>query len=189
VVEAFRHLLASQAANFTRRGYPPGYMISTAVLAAAVENVDIAAHMSALRHANVARFSQRLEQGIAGQMRTDTEITALVRFIGAVIQGMAPIPPPSTTSRQWRSPKSSARAFDKSSGCEEQPVAPLADAQVCNDRERPILVMLIEAGDGQRMSRPGSATTPMVSMALAVKLSSMMSSMGMTFTSLKSGLV
>jgi AcrR family transcriptional regulator len=90
VVDAFRHLLASQAENFTRPGYPPGCMISTAVLTAAVENVDVAAHMSQLREANVGRFSRRLEQGIAvGQLRPDTDVTAVARFIGAIIQGMA----------------------------------------------------------------------------------------------------
>ena len=65
-------------------------MVSTAVLTAAVENVDVAAYMSELREANVARFSQRLERGIAaGQLRADTDVTALARFIGAIIQGMA----------------------------------------------------------------------------------------------------
>ncbi|GLQ57129.1 TetR family transcriptional regulator [Devosia nitrariae] len=90
VVEGVRQLLESQAETFTRPGYPPGCMISTAVLTAAVENVDIAAHMSRLREANVARFAERLQRGIAeGQLRPDTHTTALARFIGAVIQGMA----------------------------------------------------------------------------------------------------
>jgi AcrR family transcriptional regulator len=90
VVEGFRQLLETQAQTFTRPGYPPGCMISTAVLTAAVENVDVAAHMSRLREANVGRFDARLERGIAeGQLRPDTDTTALARFIGAIIQGMA----------------------------------------------------------------------------------------------------
>ena len=90
VIESFARLLESQAATFTRPGYPPGCMISTAVLTAAVENVDVAAHMSRLREANVGRFVERLERGIAhGQQRPDVDTTALARFIGAIIQGMA----------------------------------------------------------------------------------------------------
>ena len=90
VVEAFRQLLGAQAANFTRPGYPPGCMISTAVLTAAAENVDVAAHLSRLRETNVALFSQKLKNGVAaGQLRADTDVVALARFIGAIIQGMA----------------------------------------------------------------------------------------------------
>lgn len=90
VIESFAHLLESQAETFTRPGYPPGCMISTAVLTAAVENIDVAAHMSRLREANVGRFVERLERGIAqGQLRPDVDTTALARFIGAIIQGMA----------------------------------------------------------------------------------------------------
>lgn len=90
VVEAFDRLLSQQAASFTRPDFPPGCMISTAVLTAAVENIDVAAHMSQLREANILRFSQRLERGIAdGQLRAGTEVTALARFVSAIIQGMA----------------------------------------------------------------------------------------------------
>jgi AcrR family transcriptional regulator len=90
VIEAFRQMLGAQAANFTRPGYPPGCMISTAVLTAAVENVDVAAHVSRLREANVALFSRKLESGVAaGQLRADTDVVALARFIGAIVQGMA----------------------------------------------------------------------------------------------------
>ena len=90
VVEAFRQMLREQAATFTKPGYPPGCMISTAVLTAAVENVDVAAHVSRLREANVALFSQKLRDGVAaGQLRPDTDVVALARFIGAIIQGMA----------------------------------------------------------------------------------------------------
>ena len=90
VVEAFRRMLREQAATFTKPGYPPGCMISTAVLTAAVENVDVAAHVSRLREANVALFSQKLRDGVAaGQLRPDTDVVALARFIGAIIQGMA----------------------------------------------------------------------------------------------------
>lgn len=90
VVDAFRTLLEDTAVNFTRPGYPPGCMISTAVLTAAVENIDVAAHMSQLREANVGRFVERLRRAISeGQLRPDADVTALARFLGAIIQGMA----------------------------------------------------------------------------------------------------
>ena len=90
MVDAFRTLLEDTAVNFTRPGYPPGCMISTAVLTAAVENIDVAAHMSQLREANVGRFVERLRRAISeGQLRPDADVTALARFLGAIIQGMA----------------------------------------------------------------------------------------------------
>lgn len=57
----------------------------------ALENAAAAsAHMSRLREANVGRFVERLQRGIAeGQLRPETDVTALARFIGAIIQGMA----------------------------------------------------------------------------------------------------
>ena len=45
---------------------------------------------SRLREANVALFSRKLESGVAaGQLRADTDVVALARFIGAIVQGMA----------------------------------------------------------------------------------------------------
>ena len=88
--EAIRLILEGSARDFSDPAHPPGCMISTAVLTAAVENVDVAAHVSRLREANVALFSQKLRDGVAaGQLRPDTDVVTLARFIGAIIQGMA----------------------------------------------------------------------------------------------------
>lgn len=82
--------LETQAAMFTDSTYPPGCMISTAVLGCAVENDPVARMVSNIREATIARVRARLERAKAeGELKPDADPAALARFVGAVIQGMS----------------------------------------------------------------------------------------------------
>lgn len=90
VIEAFRLFLENSAREFTRLGMPHGCMISTATLTCAIENQEIADHVASLRGKALQRVRDRLEQGVAdGQLSSKTDVRALARFIGAIIQGMS----------------------------------------------------------------------------------------------------
>lgn len=89
-VVALARVLREAAREFTHRGHPGGCMLSTAVLACAVENEAVARQASSLRKAMLALLRNRIEQGVRdGQIRPETDAAALARFVGAVIQGMA----------------------------------------------------------------------------------------------------
>lgn len=90
IITGIGQLLVQTAKDFTKPGYPPGCMVSTAVLTSAVENEAIARHMAGLRSANVEIFRQLIERGMeVGQLRPDTDALILARFIYAMIQGMS----------------------------------------------------------------------------------------------------
>ncbi|WP_448953981.1 TetR/AcrR family transcriptional regulator [Labrys neptuniae] len=90
VVRAFERVLLGWAEQYGSSGHPPGCMIATAVLRCASENQPVADYLASLRRGAIARFKERLEQGIAeGYLRADIETAALARFIGALIQGMS----------------------------------------------------------------------------------------------------
>jgi AcrR family transcriptional regulator len=90
VIEAFRLFLENSAREFTRPGMPHGCMISTATLTCAVENQEIADHVASLRDNALQRVRDRLARGVAdGQLSSETDVEALARFLGAIIQGMS----------------------------------------------------------------------------------------------------
>jgi len=83
-------LLAAEARRFADPATPPGCMISTAVLGCAVENDPVAARVSAMREATIARVCGRLERAQReGELRPDADPAALARFVGAILQGMS----------------------------------------------------------------------------------------------------
>lgn len=90
VFEAIECSLIGAADEFARAGRPKGCMISTAVLTCAEENAPIAETVAGMRSGALAAYRARLDQGIAdGQLRPDTDIGALARYFGAIIQGMS----------------------------------------------------------------------------------------------------
>lgn len=89
-VVALARVLREAARDFTRTDHPRGCMISTAVLACAVENEEVARQVSGLRNATLTQLRSRIEQGVRdGQIRPETDAAALARFVGATIQGMS----------------------------------------------------------------------------------------------------
>lgn len=89
-VAALTRILRDSAREFTRSDRPHGCMVSTAVLNCATENEPVARHVSTLREATLAAIKVRIGRGIAeGQLRPETDVEALARFVGAIIQGMS----------------------------------------------------------------------------------------------------
>lgn len=89
-VVALARVLREAARDFSRAEYPRGCMVSTAVLACAVENEAVARQTSDLRNATLMLLRSRIEQGVRdGQIRPETDAAALARFVGAIIQGMS----------------------------------------------------------------------------------------------------
>ena len=65
-------------------------MVSTAVLACAVEHETVARHVAGMRNETLDAIRSRIERGIAeGQLQEATDAPALARFVGAIIQGMS----------------------------------------------------------------------------------------------------
>lgn len=90
VVEAFERAFIAWAEQYSDREHPPGCMIATAVLRCASENQPVADHVASLRLGALATFRERLERGVkAGELKADTDIAALARFLGALVQGMS----------------------------------------------------------------------------------------------------
>ncbi|WP_420908395.1 TetR/AcrR family transcriptional regulator [Aureimonas altamirensis] len=90
VVMALARVLRESAHEFTRPGRPHGCMVSTAVLACAVENDPVARHVSGLRNETLDAVRSRIERGIAErQLQQACDAPALARFVGAMIQGMS----------------------------------------------------------------------------------------------------
>ncbi|NVE90522.1 TetR/AcrR family transcriptional regulator [Halomonas sp. ATBC28] len=90
VVAAFEQLLMEAAKQFCRPDRPRGCMISTAVLTCARDNDAIADMVAQERAATMNALRDRIEQGISqGQLSVDTNVAALARFVGAIIQGMS----------------------------------------------------------------------------------------------------
>ncbi|WP_187829585.1 TetR/AcrR family transcriptional regulator [Labrys sp. KNU-23] len=90
VVRAFERALLAWADQYSRKEHPPGCMIATAVLRCASENQPVAEHVASLRLGALATFRERLERGVEeGNLKPDTDIAALARFLGALVQGMS----------------------------------------------------------------------------------------------------
>jgi AcrR family transcriptional regulator len=89
-VTAFDRFLRNSALIFSAPEHPKGCMISTAVLNCATENGEVADYVSSLRGGMLKAFTARLERGIReGDIRPETNPTALARFLGAIVQGMS----------------------------------------------------------------------------------------------------
>jgi len=89
-VVALARVLREATRDFTRADQPRGCMVSTAVLTCAVENEVVARQVSNLRNATLTLLRSRIEQGVRdGQIRPETDATALARFVGAMVQGMS----------------------------------------------------------------------------------------------------
>jgi AcrR family transcriptional regulator len=89
-VVAIERLLEGRARQFCGQGRPTGCMISSAVLYCAAETQPIARHLSSLRTRALASLKARIERGIAeGELRPDTDASALARFVATVIQGLS----------------------------------------------------------------------------------------------------
>jgi AcrR family transcriptional regulator len=89
-VTAFDRFLRNSALIFSAPEHPKGCMISTAALNCATENGEIADYVSSLRSGMLNAFTARLERGIReGDIRPETDPTALARFLGAIVQGMS----------------------------------------------------------------------------------------------------
>lgn len=87
---ALQRVLRESAHEFCRPDRPAGCMIATAMQSCASEHRHIAAHTAGLRQATMDALRTRIRQGLdAGQLRADTDVEALVRFVGAMIQGMS----------------------------------------------------------------------------------------------------
>ncbi len=83
-------LLRAAPHEFCRPGSLPGCMVSTGAIACAEENADIAAHVASLRAQKLAQVRDRLERGLAeGDVPPHTDISALARFVQAVMLGMS----------------------------------------------------------------------------------------------------
>lgn len=90
VLDAFEQMFLEAAQAYTRPGRPRGCMVATALIGCAVESVEVARHVSALRHERVRLFEARIARGVAeGQLRPETYAAGLAQYVAAVLQGMA----------------------------------------------------------------------------------------------------
>lgn len=88
--DAVACVLRECASRFADPAHPPGCMISTAVLACAKENGEVADHLASLRRHVSLAFAARIEAGIAsGELPPGTNSQAMARFYASVIQGMS----------------------------------------------------------------------------------------------------
>lgn len=90
VLKAFERIFLEAAQSCIKPGRPRGCMVATALTGCAVENRDVAEHVAELRHERLRLFEARLARGVAdGQLRPETYVAGLARYVLAVLQGMA----------------------------------------------------------------------------------------------------
>jgi AcrR family transcriptional regulator len=90
VLDTLGAWLVVQARLFSHPAHPPGCMVSTGVLACAVENDPVARLVADMREGAIERIRLRLARGQReGELAADADPAALARFVGAIIQGMA----------------------------------------------------------------------------------------------------
>ncbi|MEU5973289.1 TetR/AcrR family transcriptional regulator [Streptomyces sp. NPDC047315] len=86
--DAFAELLRALAADYTDPAHPPGCLVISAALTCA--DGEVMASLRDRRNANLALFEDRVRTDVAaGVLPADTDVTALARFVGAVLQGMS----------------------------------------------------------------------------------------------------
>lgn len=90
VLDAFERMFLEAAQAYTTPGRPRGCMVATALIGCAVESVEVARHVAALRHERVRLFEARIARGVVeGQLRPETYAAGLAQYVAAVLQGMA----------------------------------------------------------------------------------------------------
>ncbi len=90
IVSALSRVMRGLAPAFACPQSPKGCMISTAVLACAVEHDPVAAHVAGLRGETIALYERLIRQSVdEGILDADTDPSALARYLGAIMQGMS----------------------------------------------------------------------------------------------------
>ena len=88
--EAITEFLHEAADRFSENGLPPGCMVSTAALTLGTAQRGIATRPARMRSESLAGIEQRLRTAVAdGELPEGTDVAALARLFGAVIQGMS----------------------------------------------------------------------------------------------------
>lgn len=87
---AVARLLRESATAFTDPDSPAGCMISLAALACAPENEPASLAAATLRKRTLSAMEARLHRGVEnGELPVGTNVNALARFFGSVLQGMS----------------------------------------------------------------------------------------------------
>lgn len=90
VVDSLTCLLRSACVAFTREGAPGGCAVLSAGRLDRPESSNVDAFLLDKRLASVAWTKARIEIGIdEGQLRADTDIDGLARFVSAVVHGLS----------------------------------------------------------------------------------------------------
>ncbi|MBC7279602.1 MAG: TetR/AcrR family transcriptional regulator [Nocardioides sp.] len=88
--EAVSEFLNEAADRFSESGLPPGCMVSTAALALGATQRGVATRPARMRSETLAGIEQRLWTAVTeGELPGGTDVGALARLFGAVIQGMS----------------------------------------------------------------------------------------------------
>jgi AcrR family transcriptional regulator len=87
---AVETMLRNSVRAVTDPNYPPGCMIAAGLMQSGPDHIDLAETIAGLRKARCAVIAARLQRAIdAGDLPTDTDPTALARYLYAVTQGIA----------------------------------------------------------------------------------------------------
>ncbi|MFE7228580.1 TetR/AcrR family transcriptional regulator [Nocardioides sp. NPDC057577] len=88
--EAISEFLLEAADRFSEGGLPPGCMISTAALGVGAAQRGVATRPARMRAQTLDGIEQRLRRAVDQRELPDTtDVAALARLVGAVIQGMS----------------------------------------------------------------------------------------------------
>lgn len=88
--EAIAEFLLEAADRFSKGGLPPGCMISTAALGVGAAQHEVATRPARMRAQTLDGIEQRLRRAVdEGELPAETDVAALARLVGAVIQGMS----------------------------------------------------------------------------------------------------
>ncbi|MFD7078242.1 TetR/AcrR family transcriptional regulator [Nocardioides sp. NPDC059952] len=88
--EAISEFLLEAADRFSEGGLPPGCMISTAALGVGAAQRGVATRPARMRAQTLDGIEQRLRRAVdQGELPDTTDVAALARLVGAVIQGMS----------------------------------------------------------------------------------------------------
>ncbi|MEV8589349.1 TetR/AcrR family transcriptional regulator [Streptomyces sp. NPDC051180] len=85
---AVGRVLREAATLFTEPGHPRGCLMISAAVNCSTPEVEEA--LRDRRNANLASFEDRIRRGVeSGELPPDTDVVALARFSGAVLQGLS----------------------------------------------------------------------------------------------------
>ena len=86
---AVERMLREAAVEYTAPGRPHGCLVIHA--ATNCTSPEVEASLRERRNANIAAFERRIRDDVdAGELPADTDVAALARHAGAIIQGMSP---------------------------------------------------------------------------------------------------